>query len=171
MVQAYIESLLQREAYEEAARLSPRLLKDNAGMWERWAYLFAQTRQLPKLAPYIPTGECVRLCRGEGGEGGAIFLQPPLGFLSRTHLSFHALPGPPPPTPGTLPPSDHPRLKETAYEMVLRSLLVSPEDHALLLELVGGGVQGGCCWGGRGRSGRGRRGGRGGGGETASKTD
>ena len=64
VVQGYIESLLQREAYEEAARLSPRLLKDNAGMWERWAYLFAQTRQLPKLAPYIPTGG------GEGGGGG-----------------------------------------------------------------------------------------------------
>ena len=57
VVQGYIDDLLRHEAYEAAAQLSPRLLKDNASMWERWVYLFAQTRQLPKLAKYIPTGE------------------------------------------------------------------------------------------------------------------
>lgn len=57
VVQGYIDALLHKQAYEAAARLSPRLLKGNAAMWEQWVYLFAQTRQLPKLAPYIPTGE------------------------------------------------------------------------------------------------------------------
>ena len=56
VVQSYIDDLLQREAYEAAAQLSPRLLNDDVDMWERWVFLFAQTRQLPKLAPYLPTG-------------------------------------------------------------------------------------------------------------------
>ena len=55
-MQGYIDDLLKREAYETAAQLSPRLLKKNGALWERWVYLFAQIRQLPKLAPYIPTG-------------------------------------------------------------------------------------------------------------------
>ncbi|MEW5317234.1 MAG: hypothetical protein WDW38_008551 [Sanguina aurantia] len=86
VVQGYIEDLLTREAYDAAAQLSPRLLKDNRALWERWVYLFAQTRQLPKLAPFIPT--------------------------------------------------DSPRLRGSAYEMVLNSLLLHPSDHPKLLELV-----------------------------------
>ncbi|GAX72786.1 hypothetical protein CEUSTIGMA_g242.t1 [Chlamydomonas eustigma] len=92
VVQAYMDDLLQREAYEAAAQLSPRLLKQNEGMWEKWVYLFAQTRQLPKLAPHIPT--------------------------------------------------ENPRLRDVVYEMVLRSLLVAPEDHPTLLELVRAWPQG-----------------------------
>lgn len=55
MVQGYIDDLLQREDYKTAAQMSPRLLKDNAGMWESWVLLFAQTRKLPLIAPFIPT--------------------------------------------------------------------------------------------------------------------
>ena len=62
VVQSYIDDLLRHEAYDTAAQLSPRLLKDNVDLWERWVFLFAQTRQLPKLAPYIPTGEQAGRC-------------------------------------------------------------------------------------------------------------
>ncbi|KAG1680753.1 hypothetical protein FOA52_008086 [Chlamydomonas sp. UWO 241] len=86
VVQAYIDDLLTREDYESAAAMSGRLLKDNVGMWERWVFLFAQVRQLPRLAPHIPT--------------------------------------------------ERPRLREQAYEMILRSLLIDPSDHAMLLRLV-----------------------------------
>ncbi len=33
------------QAYDQAAQLSSRLIKDNVATWERWVYLFAQTRQ------------------------------------------------------------------------------------------------------------------------------
>jgi len=62
------------------------LLQDNAAGWERWVYVFAQLRQLPALAPHIPTKE--------------------------------------------------PRLRQTAYEMVLHSFLLSPADHPRLLDAL-----------------------------------
>ena len=34
------------------------------------------------------------------------------------------------------PLADDPQLRETAYEMVLRSLLLDPQDHPMLLSLV-----------------------------------
>ena len=49
-------------------------------------YLFAQLRQLPALAPYIPTSQ--------------------------------------------------PRLRQTAYEMVLHAFLLSPADHPRLLDAL-----------------------------------
>ncbi|KAL6759854.1 hypothetical protein V8C86DRAFT_1228689 [Haematococcus lacustris] len=55
LVQGYIHDLLTRGAYEEAAALSPRLLRTSISLWERWVYLFAQARQLAKLAPVLPT--------------------------------------------------------------------------------------------------------------------
>jgi hypothetical protein len=56
VVHGYISDLLKRSAYDEAAALSRRLLRQDAALWERFAYLFAQARQLHKLAPYLPTG-------------------------------------------------------------------------------------------------------------------
>ncbi len=56
MVEGYIKHLLSTQAWDEAASLSHRLLKDDAKMWERWAYMFAQARQLPKLARVLPIG-------------------------------------------------------------------------------------------------------------------
>lgn len=61
-------------------------MQDDAAGWERWVYLFAQLRQLPALAPYIPTAE--------------------------------------------------PRLRQTAYEMVLHAFLLSPADHPRLLDAL-----------------------------------
>ena len=29
-------------------------VQDNAAVWERWVYMFAQMRQLPAMAPHIP---------------------------------------------------------------------------------------------------------------------
>ncbi|GLC58944.1 hypothetical protein PLESTB_001420000 [Pleodorina starrii] len=55
VVGGYIEELLTRQAYDRAVELSERLLKDSAKLWERWVYMFAQVRQLPKLAPRLPT--------------------------------------------------------------------------------------------------------------------
>jgi hypothetical protein len=70
VVESYIDDLLRHEAYDTAAQLSPRLLKDNVDLWERWVFLFAQTRQLPKLAPYIPTGEQAGRCIVDRGLRG-----------------------------------------------------------------------------------------------------
>ncbi len=56
MVHGYIADLLRRSAFAEAAALSRRLLREDAALWERMAYLFAQARQLHLLAPYLPTG-------------------------------------------------------------------------------------------------------------------
>jgi hypothetical protein len=56
VVHGYISDLLKRSAYDEAAALSRRLLRQDTALWERFAYLFAQARQLHKLAPYLPTG-------------------------------------------------------------------------------------------------------------------
>lgn len=50
----YLEFLVSQDCFEEAAALMPRLLKDNAAVWERWVYMFAQMRQLPAMAPHIP---------------------------------------------------------------------------------------------------------------------
>ena len=60
--------------------------QEDAAGWERWVYLFAQLRQLPVLAPHIPTKE--------------------------------------------------PRLRQTAYEMVLHAFLLSPADHPRLLDAL-----------------------------------
>lgn len=38
--------------------------------------------------------------------------------------------------PRAAPFADDPQLRETAYEMVLRSLLLDPQDHVMLLNLV-----------------------------------
>ncbi|BDA42740.1 Vacuolar protein sorting-associated protein 41 homolog [Coccomyxa sp. Obi] len=86
VTQRYLEHLVSQRRFDEAAQVCSRLLKDNAAGWERWVYVFAQLRQLPALAPYIPTKE--------------------------------------------------PRLRQTAYEMVLHSFLLSPADHPRLLDAL-----------------------------------
>ncbi|KAK9689968.1 hypothetical protein RND81_09G094900 [Saponaria officinalis] len=51
----YLEHLLAEKKYGEAAALCPKLLQGSASAWERWIIRFAQLRQLPTLARYMPT--------------------------------------------------------------------------------------------------------------------
>ncbi|KAH9618528.1 hypothetical protein KSS87_018147 [Heliosperma pusillum] len=51
----YLEHLLAEKKYSEAAELCPKLLQGSASAWERWIIRFAQLRQLPILARYMPT--------------------------------------------------------------------------------------------------------------------
>jgi hypothetical protein len=51
----YLDHLVLERQYAKAAQLCPKLLKGNAAAWERWVFHFAHLRQLPALAPYIPT--------------------------------------------------------------------------------------------------------------------
>eukprot|EP00775_Hariotina_reticulata_P006761 gene6761-6978_t len=55
VVQAYLEYLTVAGNWATAASMLPRLLRDAAPLWERWLYKFAQARQLPLLAPVLPT--------------------------------------------------------------------------------------------------------------------
>eukprot|EP00899_Mesostigma_viride_P008015 jgi/Mesvir1/17214/Mv07628-RA.1 len=55
----YVEYLLAAKRYEEAARLCPKLLRGVASTWERFVFHFAHLRQLPCLAPHIPTSKPV----------------------------------------------------------------------------------------------------------------
>eukprot|EP00198_Chlamydomonas_reinhardtii_P010064 XP_001699401.1 vacuolar assembly protein [Chlamydomonas reinhardtii] len=55
VIDGYIEELMTGQAYDTAVQLAGRLLGGQAQRWERFVYLFAQVRQLPKLVPYIPT--------------------------------------------------------------------------------------------------------------------
>ncbi|KAL0041397.1 hypothetical protein WJX79_002126 [Trebouxia sp. C0005] len=50
----YLDFLVSQDNFTEAAALMPRLLKDNAAMWEQWVYMFAQMQRLPAMAPHIP---------------------------------------------------------------------------------------------------------------------
>jgi len=51
----YLDRLLSDGQASKAAALCPRLLRGSAAAWERWVFHFAHLRQLPCLAPYIPT--------------------------------------------------------------------------------------------------------------------
>ncbi|BBN13096.1 vacuolar protein sorting-associated protein 41 [Marchantia polymorpha subsp. ruderalis] len=51
----YLDHLVLERQYAQAASLCPKLLRGSAAAWERWVFLFAHVRQLPVLAPYIPT--------------------------------------------------------------------------------------------------------------------
>ncbi|GFR40552.1 hypothetical protein Agub_g1127, partial [Astrephomene gubernaculifera] len=55
VVDGYIEELLTRQSYDRAVDLSERLLRGDPRRWERFVYLFAQVRQLPKLVERLPT--------------------------------------------------------------------------------------------------------------------
>ncbi|CAM9864754.1 unnamed protein product, partial [Phaeothamnion confervicola] len=54
LVGRYLEDLMDRDRYEEAAAECPRLLGDDAMAWERWVYAFARRRQLAAIAPVVP---------------------------------------------------------------------------------------------------------------------
>ena len=51
----YLDRLLSDGESSKAAALCPRLLRGSAAAWERIVFHFAHLRQLPCLAPYIPT--------------------------------------------------------------------------------------------------------------------
>ncbi|KAI3429426.1 hypothetical protein D9Q98_005520 [Chlorella vulgaris] len=51
----YLQALVADGRYQEAAALSPRVLRGSPMAWERWAFTFAQLRQLAALAPHLPT--------------------------------------------------------------------------------------------------------------------
>ena len=51
----YLDRLLLDGEASKAAALCPRLLRGSAAAWERIVFHFAHLRQLPCLAPYIPT--------------------------------------------------------------------------------------------------------------------
>ncbi|MCO5579749.1 hypothetical protein L7F22_033609 [Adiantum nelumboides] len=51
----YLDHLILERQYAQAAALCPKLLRGSAAAWERCVFQFAQLRQLPALAPYIPT--------------------------------------------------------------------------------------------------------------------
>ncbi|CAK9872351.1 unnamed protein product [Sphagnum jensenii] len=51
----YLDHLLLERQYAQAAALCPKLLHGSAPAWERWVFHFAHLRQLPSLAPHIPT--------------------------------------------------------------------------------------------------------------------
>ncbi|GAB5034467.1 vacuolar protein sorting 41 [Nannochloropsis oceanica] len=51
---SYLEQLLARGAFERAAAECPRLLGEEAALWERWIYSFASRGKLSVLAPFIP---------------------------------------------------------------------------------------------------------------------
>ncbi|KAL3690864.1 hypothetical protein R1sor_004515 [Riccia sorocarpa] len=53
----YLDHLLLERQYAQAASLCPKLLRGSAAAWERWVFHFAHLRQLPVLAPYIPTSD------------------------------------------------------------------------------------------------------------------
>eukprot|EP00250_Pteridium_aquilinum_P016332 c23054_g2_i1 orf=454-3357(-) len=51
----YLDHLILERQYAQAASLCPKLLRGSAAAWERWVFHFAHLRELPILAPYIPT--------------------------------------------------------------------------------------------------------------------
>ncbi|KAM7259595.1 hypothetical protein ACFE04_015336 [Oxalis oulophora] len=51
----YLDHLIVERKYAEAASLCPKLLRGSSSAWERWVFHFAHLRQLPVLAPYMPT--------------------------------------------------------------------------------------------------------------------
>ncbi|KAI5078208.1 hypothetical protein GOP47_0005879 [Adiantum capillus-veneris] len=51
----YLDHLILERQYAQAAALCPKLLRGSAAAWERCVFQFAQLRQLPALAPHIPT--------------------------------------------------------------------------------------------------------------------
>ncbi|PNH02972.1 Vacuolar protein sorting-associated protein 41, partial [Tetrabaena socialis] len=66
-VDGYIEELLTSQSYDRAVELSERLLRGDPKRWERWVYMFAQVRQLPKLVGRLPTQQPRLRCVGGTG--------------------------------------------------------------------------------------------------------
>ncbi len=55
VVDGYIVDLLGSCSYDTVAQLAPRLLGGDAKRWERLAVMYGSARQMPVLAPYLPT--------------------------------------------------------------------------------------------------------------------
>lgn len=76
----YMQYLVDSEQYDAAAELAPRVLRGDAAAWERWVYAFGQRRQLPLLAPRLPTVE-PRLSSAAYDMALAALLRSPEGEL------------------------------------------------------------------------------------------
>lgn len=50
----YLGQLTEAREFETAAALCPRLLKQQAGLWEKWVAVFCKIAQHAVIAPYIP---------------------------------------------------------------------------------------------------------------------
>ncbi|KAJ1927354.1 Vacuolar protein sorting-associated protein 41 [Tieghemiomyces parasiticus] len=51
----YLESLVQAGDYDRAATVCGEVLGQNAELWEKWVFEFAQLGHLEAISPYIPT--------------------------------------------------------------------------------------------------------------------
>ncbi|CAG8459764.1 7650_t:CDS:10 [Paraglomus occultum] len=52
--QKYLEYLVGKEEFDKAAAECPNILGDDAELWERWIYAFADMWQLQSITPFIP---------------------------------------------------------------------------------------------------------------------
>lgn len=57
VISLYLQSLLDADKAEEAAKECPKLLKQDAAQWEKFVYAFSLKRRLSCLAPLIPTND------------------------------------------------------------------------------------------------------------------
>ncbi|KAK9865646.1 hypothetical protein WJX84_004897 [Apatococcus fuscideae] len=57
VAERFLGHLLATRQYVKAAALTPDLLKEDAGAWERWILMFGHARQTAQLAPFIPTSD------------------------------------------------------------------------------------------------------------------
>ncbi|EKM55080.1 uncharacterized protein PHACADRAFT_142974 [Phanerochaete carnosa HHB-10118-sp] len=55
--QRYIEHLVSEDDYIKAARLCPKVCRQDTKRWEDWIFFFAQKHQLQAIIPYVPTEE------------------------------------------------------------------------------------------------------------------
>ncbi|GJJ10532.1 hypothetical protein Clacol_004759 [Clathrus columnatus] len=53
--QQYIEYTFTEGKYDKAAHLCPKVFGQNALLWEKWVFRFAQHHQLETVIPYVPT--------------------------------------------------------------------------------------------------------------------
>ncbi|KAJ3398291.1 hypothetical protein CcCBS67573_g05422 [Chytriomyces confervae] len=50
----YMKSLMDEENYAKAASMSPKVLRNDAKLWEEWVYLFIGVDKLAEILPFIP---------------------------------------------------------------------------------------------------------------------
>ncbi|KAI9098827.1 hypothetical protein DFS34DRAFT_619093 [Phlyctochytrium arcticum] len=53
----YLKELVDSGRFEDAAAIMPKILRDNAALWEEWVHIFHDKGQLMILYPCIPTSE------------------------------------------------------------------------------------------------------------------
>ncbi|KAJ3338876.1 Vacuolar protein sorting-associated protein 41 [Gonapodya sp. JEL0774] len=54
--QKYLGTLTADGRYAEAAAACPKILRSDTALWEKWVYTFRDSKQLPALVPFLPTG-------------------------------------------------------------------------------------------------------------------